>query len=99
MILPPSRTRRAPSCSTKNEPFALSPNTRSKSSTDMVSSGQKTSTFNIEDYLGTSRVMGFTMLVSVIDVILVTAIATLGAFLYNVCSALVGGLQLTLTDD
>ena len=28
-----------------------------------------------------------------------TAIATVMAFLYNICSALVGGVQLTLTDD
>ena len=31
-----------------------------------------------QDYLGMSRVLGFTMLVSVIDVVLITAIATLG---------------------
>ena len=39
--------------------------------------------FDIQDYAGTSRVLGFTMIVAVIDVILITAIATLGAFLYN----------------
>ena len=55
--------------------------------------------FAIEDYLGTSRVLGFTMLVAVVDVVLVTVVATLGAFLYNVCSSLVGGVHLTLTDD
>ena len=33
------------------------------------------------------------------DVFLLTALSTLGAFLYNICSALVGGIQLTLTDD
>ena len=31
-----------------------------------------------------------------IDVVLLTALATLAAFLYNVCSSLVGGVQLTL---
>ena len=39
------------------------------------------------------------IVVGVIDVILLTALATLAAFLYNVSSSLVGGLQLTLTDD
>lgn len=66
---------------------------------DMVSSGSSTSTFNVQDYLGTSRVMGFTMLVSVIDVVLVTAIATLAAFLYNMAAALLGGIEVTLAED
>ncbi|MGI8523417.1 MAG: DUF3566 domain-containing protein [Nocardioides sp.] len=66
---------------------------------DMVSSGNNTSTFNVQDYLGTSRVMGFTMLVSVIDVVLVTAIATLAAFLYNMAAALLGGIEVTLAED
>ena len=66
---------------------------------DTVSSGNNVSTFNIEDYLGMSRVLGFTMLVSVIDVILITAIATLGAFLYNMASSLLGGIEVTLAED
>lgn len=66
---------------------------------DTVSSGSTTSTFNIEDYLGMSRVLGFTMLVSVIDVILITAIATLGAFLYNMAASLLGGIEVTLAED
>lgn len=66
---------------------------------DTLSSGNNTSTFNIEDYLGMSRVLGFTMLVSVIDVVLITAIATLGAFLYNMAASLLGGVEVTLAED
>jgi hypothetical protein len=66
---------------------------------DTLSSGNNTSTFNIEDYLGMSRVLGFTMLVSVIDVVLITAIATLGAFLYNMAASLLGGIEVTLAED
>ena len=55
--------------------------------------------FDLMDYIGLARVMSLSIVIGVIDVILITAIATLGAFLYNVSSALVGGLQLTLTDD
>ena len=66
---------------------------------DTVSSGNNVSSFNIEDYLGMSRVLGFTMLVSVIDVILITAIATLGAFLYNMAASLLGGIEVTLAED
>lgn len=55
--------------------------------------------FDLMDYIGLGRVVSLSIVIAVIDVILVTAISTLGAFLYNVCSSLVGGLQLTLTDD
>ncbi len=64
-----------------------------------VIGGDEGSDFAIEDYLGMSRVMGFTMLIAVIDVVLLTAIATLGAFLYNMAAALLGGVELTLSED
>ncbi len=55
--------------------------------------GEDVSTFQIQDYVGTSRVLGFTMLVAAIDVILITASATLTAFLYNMAAALLGGIE------
>jgi len=55
--------------------------------------------FDLMTYIGLGRVVSLTVVIGVIDVILVTAITTLGAFLYNVSSSLVGGLQITLTDD
>ena len=64
-----------------------------------VVGGQDSAGFDVTDYLGTSRVIGFTMLVAVIDVVLLTAIATLGAFLYNMAAALLGGIEVTLAED
>ncbi|GAB3990970.1 DUF3566 domain-containing protein [Nocardioides marmoraquaticus] len=55
--------------------------------------------FDVTDYLGTSRVLGFTALVAALDVVLITAIATLGAFLYNLSAALLGGVEVTLAED
>jgi hypothetical protein len=55
--------------------------------------------FDITDYVGTSRVLGFTMIAAVIDVVLITAIATLGAFIYNLTATLVGGVEVTLTEE
>ena len=66
---------------------------------DVVGGQDTASTFDVQDYLGTSRVLGFTMLVAVIDVVLLTAIATLGAFLYNMAAALLGGIEVTLAED
>ena len=68
-------------------------------SVQQVVGGDTASTFDVEDYLGTSRVMGFTMIVAVVDVILITAMATLAAFLYNLSAALLGGLEVTLAED
>ena len=39
------------------------------------------------------------MLVAVVDVVLLTAIATLAAFLYNMAAALLGGIEVTLAED
>ena len=60
---------------------------------------QASTPFTVQDYLGTDRVIGFTMLVAVIDVVLLTAIATLAAFLYNMAAALLGGIDITLVED
>jgi hypothetical protein len=64
-----------------------------------VVSQDKSSAFDIKDYVGMSRVMGLTMLISVIDVVLLTALATLGAFIYNLSAAMLGGIEVTLAED
>jgi len=64
-----------------------------------VVGGQDANSFDIEDYLGTRRVVGFTMIVAAVDVLLLTAIATLGAFLYNMSASLLGGVEVTLAED
>ena len=60
---------------------------------------QSTASFDVRDYVGTDRVVGFAMLVAAVDVVLLTAIATLGAFLYNMAAALLGGVEVTLAED
>jgi hypothetical protein len=57
------------------------------------------SNWDIEDYLGMSRVMGFTMVVAVVDVVLITVISTLTAFLYNLAASLLGGLEMIWAED
>jgi hypothetical protein len=61
--------------------------------------GDGQSDFDVTNYVGMSRVLGFTLLVSVVNVVLLTAIATLGAFLYNLAAALLGGIEVTLAED
>ncbi len=64
-----------------------------------VLGGDSTQSFDVTNYVGTSRVLGFTMIVAVVDVVLITAISTLGAFLYNLAAALLGGIEVTLAED
>ncbi|GGF47352.1 hypothetical protein GCM10011519_21770 [Marmoricola endophyticus] len=55
--------------------------------------------FRIQDYIGTGRILGFTMIFAVVNVVLLTAIGTLAAFLYNLAATLLGGVEVTLTED
>jgi len=48
--------------------------------------------FSLMDYLGFGKVVSLSIVIGVIDVVLISAISTLVAILYNVCSSLVGGL-------
>ena len=60
---------------------------------------QEDQAFDIKEYVAMSRVMGITMLIAAVDVVLITALATLGAFLYNMSASLLGGVEVTLAED
>lgn len=51
------------------------------------------------DYLQFDRVLAVATIVGIIDIVLLTLLATLGAFLYNILAQLVGGVQVQLTED
>jgi hypothetical protein len=54
---------------------------------------------NVLQYVAFSRTMSMATLIAVANIVLITALSTLGAFLYNIAAALVGGVHVTLTDD
>jgi hypothetical protein len=54
---------------------------------------------DILDYVGLSRVLSLTVVLAGVNVVLMTALATLGAFMYNMAASLVGGLNVTFTED
>lgn len=67
---------------------------------DMVAEITNSETFlNILEIFEFNRVISLATLIAVLDIVLWTALATIGAFLYNVVAALVGGLHVTLTDE
>jgi len=58
-----------------------------------------TATFNVTDYFGIGRVIGLTLVLSAVNVILMTALATIAAHLYNLAAQLMGGVEVTLSED
>ncbi|WP_244243674.1 DUF3566 domain-containing protein [Cellulomonas shaoxiangyii] len=57
------------------------------------------STLNVLEFLSFQKTISAATLVAVIDVFLLTALSTIGAFLYNLVAALVGGVHVTMTDE
>ena len=55
--------------------------------------------FDLQSFLSLPRVLTFTTIIAVIDVVLATALATLGAFIYNISAGFMGGVELTLAED
>jgi hypothetical protein len=55
--------------------------------------------FDLLQYVELGKVMAAATGIAVINVVLATILATLGSLLYNVTSALVGGIHVTLRDD
>ncbi|MFZ4152358.1 DUF3566 domain-containing protein [Streptomyces pseudogriseolus] len=55
--------------------------------------------FDLQSFLSLPNVLLFTTVIAVIDVVLATALATLGAFIYNLSAGFVGGVELTLAED
>lgn len=61
--------------------------------------GAESGRFTVQSLAPLSTVTSLATVLSVVNVILLTALATVGALLYNVCASLVGGIGVTLTDD
>ena len=68
--------------------------------TQIVSTtGLDSSGVDVAGFLSLSKVLSVTTIFSIFEVVLITVLATIGAFIYNLVSALVGGVHLTLGDD
>jgi hypothetical protein len=65
----------------------------------VVSTPGDTTPFRIEEYVNTQKVLGIAALIACVDVVIFTALATLGSFLYNLAATVLGGLEITLAED
>jgi Transmembrane domain of unknown function (DUF3566) len=54
---------------------------------------------NASSWFRASRVLGYTMLIGAVNVVLITALATIGAVLYNLVTMLAGGIEVTLKES
>ncbi len=61
--------------------------------------GVEAGRFTVQSLAPLSTVTSLATVLSVLNVILLTALATVFALLYNLCASLVGGIGVTLTDD
>ena len=61
--------------------------------------GSGTSSFDFMSLVGFSRVMGIALVLTAIEIVLGSALATLFAFLANLSVGLTGGLEVTLSED
>ena len=66
---------------------------------ESITSSQSATGFNLHNYLSASRVLGYTGLLGAINVVLITALSTVGAVLYNITADLAGGVEVTLKES
>jgi hypothetical protein len=64
----------------------------------LVTSTKGKSGTNAASWFAASRVLGYTMLVGAVNVVLITALATIGAVLYNLVTVVAGGIEVTLKE-
>ncbi|MEU1735877.1 DUF3566 domain-containing protein [Streptosporangium sp. NPDC020145] len=54
--------------------------------------------FNVASWFEPVRILGYTALIGAVNVVLITALSTLGAVIYNIASDLVGGIEVTFSE-
>jgi hypothetical protein len=72
--------------------------TRVEQTIGLVTSTKVRAGTDAASWFTASRVLGYTMLVGAVNVILITALATVGAVIYNLVTMLAGGIEVTLKE-
>jgi hypothetical protein len=63
-----------------------------------ISSGQGTAGTNISGWLSASRILGYTGMLGALNIVLITAMSTIGAVIYNLIAHTIGGVEITLRE-
>jgi hypothetical protein len=63
-----------------------------------VTSSQGSSGTNISHWFSASRILGYTGMLGALNIVLITAMSTIGAVIYNLIARTVGGIEVTLRE-
>ena len=63
-----------------------------------VTSSNNSSGMNLNHWFSASRILGYTMLLGAVNIILITALCTIGSMIYNLVTHLGGGIEVTLRE-
>ena len=63
-----------------------------------VTSSQGSAGVNAKAWFSESKVLGYTALLGSLNIVLITAMSTIGSVVYNLTSRLVGGVEVTLRE-
>lgn len=63
-----------------------------------VTSSNNSAGMNLNHWFSASRILGYTMLLGAVNIILITALCTVGSMIYNLVTHLGGGIEVTLRE-
>jgi Transmembrane domain of unknown function (DUF3566) len=63
-----------------------------------VTSSSNSSGMNLDHWFSASRILGYTMLLGAVNIVLITALCTVGSMIYNLVTHLGGGIEVTLRE-
>jgi hypothetical protein len=63
-----------------------------------ITSSQSSAGTNISTWFSASRILGYTALLGALNIVLITALSTIGSVIYNLIAKTVGGIEVTLRE-
>jgi hypothetical protein len=63
-----------------------------------ITSSQSSGGTNISHYFSASLILGYTAMLGALNIVLITAISTIGSVIYNLIAKTVGGVEVTLRE-
>ena len=63
-----------------------------------ITSSQGSSGTNISGWFSASRILGYTGMLGALNIVLITAMSTIGAVIYNLIARTIGGIEITLRE-